>query len=704
MSTCAVGLDTAMKTPSTRRPHPFSALTALEIVTAAKIVRQNASLRHLVEADSVVTKIVTLLEPPKRLMIPYLDKEHRGTLQPDDDLTIPRCAEVHYCLQGQAQMYMSVVCLTTAQESSHVAVPKPHQGIVDPTEYRAFFAIVASSSEWAAAVSSLGLPAGVNLSYDVVPYGADKDTGPNPPRYIRGWAYALGAAGSHPESNMYSFPLPLSPVVDVANKSVVRIDPMPAGGIRNERISSLSAPPNWASGTALDGCQPNDYHPDLLPQPCQDLRPLHVVQPEGVSFTVTDGALVEWQKWRFRVRFDFREGMVLHDIRYDNRSLFYRLNTSEMTVPYADPRAPYHIKQAFDLGDAGAGAVANPLRLGCDCLGSIYYFDGIVNNMQGKAITMPNAICLHEEDGGVLWKHTNGMTGVAVAARSRVLVIQTTMTLGNYDYIMAWRFDQAAGLTYEISATGILSTCPIDPGSSSRWGTVVSPRVLAQNHQHLMCVRIDPAIDGHQNSVQVEEAVPLPLDDEANIHGNAWEVRKRHIEKSSFEDADPLRNRTFKIVNEHKINGISGNPVGYKVVAPPSQLLLAHPSSVAAKRAKFAQHHLWVSKYRDGDLWAGGKWTTNSYEETDGISSYVARDEDVRNEDLVVWVTMGMTHIPRVEDFPVMPTEKIRLMLKPADFFSCNPGIDVPTNIQNPSSKHTLADGTRELSNDGGCH
>ncbi|OBT49825.1 hypothetical protein VE04_10172 [Pseudogymnoascus sp. 24MN13] len=602
--------DTAVKTPPTRRSHPFSSLTAHEIVTAAKIVRQNASLRHLVEADLIVTKIITLLEPPKRLMIPYLDNEHGDTLQPGDDIAIPRCAEVHYCIQGQAQMHTSVVCLTTSQESSHVAVPKPHQGIVDPIEYRAVFAIVASSSEWATAVSSLGLPAGVNLSYDVVSYGADKDTGPNPLRYLRGWAYALGPAGSNPESNMYSFPLPLSPVVDVANKSVVRIDPMPADWIPNERIPSPCASPNWASGTALDGCQPNDYHPDLLPQPRQDLRPLRIIQPEGVSFTVTDGSLVEWQKWRFRVRFDFREGMVLHDIRYDN--LFYRLSMSEMTVPYADPRAPYHVKHAFDLGDAGAGAVANALRLGCDCLGSIYYFDGIVNNMQGKAITMPNAICLHEEDDGVLWKHTNGMTGAAVAARSRVLVIQTTMTLGNYDYIMAWRFEQAAGLTYEIGATGILSTSLIDLGSSSRWGMVVSPRVLAQNHQQMVCVRIDPAIDGHQNSVQVEEAIPLPIDDEANVYGNAWEVRKRHIDKCGFEDADPLRNRTFKIVNEHKINGISGNPVGYKVVAPSSQLLLAHPSSVAARGAKFAQHHLWVSKYRDGDLWAGGKWTTNS--------------------------------------------------------------------------------------------
>ncbi|KFY45605.1 hypothetical protein V495_02892 [Pseudogymnoascus sp. VKM F-4514 (FW-929)] len=479
--------DAAPKPESGRRLHrlhPFSSLTAHEIVTAATIVRQNAGLRHLVDADSVVTKAITLLEPPKHLMVQYLDIEHGDTLQ-DERFTIPRRAEVQYCLKGTTQMYTSVVCLALAQESSQVTEPKHYQGIMDPIEHAVFFDVVGSSPEWAAAVSSLGLPADVELSYEPWPYGADKDTGP--------------------ETQM----------------ALVRIDPMPTEGIANERISSPSPGPNWTTGTALDGCQPNDYHPDLLPPSRQDLRPLHLVQPEGVSFTVTDGSLVEWQKWQFRVRCDFREGIVLHDVRYDDRSLFYRLSLSEMTVLYADPRSPYHVKQGFDLGDAGAGAVVNPLRLGCDFLGSIYYFDGVVNTMEGGAITIPNAICLHEEDGGVLWKHTNDKTEAAVSARSRVLVIQTTMTLGNYDYILAWRFDQAAGITYEVSATGIVSTNLIDPGTSSRWGTVVSPRVIAQNHQNMFCVRLDPAIDGHQNSVQVEKSVPLPLDDEVNTYGNA---------------------------------------------------------------------------------------------------------------------------------------------------------------------------------------
>jgi len=129
-------------------------------------------------------------------------------------------------------------------------------------------------------------------------------------------------------------------------------------------------------------------------------------------------------------------------------------------------------------------------------------------------------------------------------------------------------------------------------------------------------------------------------------------------------------------------NKVSGNPVGFKLVPQPCQLLLAGPNSVGRRRARFAEHHLWVTKYRDGDLWAGGKWTNQSLEEKDGVFDYAARDEPVRGEDIVVWSTFGMTHNPRVEDFPVMPSEIITISLKPADFFDRNPALDVPQSTQ----------------------
>jgi primary-amine oxidase len=85
---------------------------------------------------------------------------------------------------------------------------------------------------------------------------------------------------------------------------------------------------------------------------------------------------------------------------------------------------------------------------------------------------------------------------------------------------------------------------------------------------------------------------------------------------------------------------------------------------------------------QDGDLWAGGKWTNQSLEEIDGVADYAARNEDVRNQDLVVWLTYGTTHNPTVEQFPVMPVDITTISLKPADFFTKNPAMDVPQSTQ----------------------
>jgi hypothetical protein len=74
---------------------------------------------------------------------------------------------------------------------------------------------------------------------------------------------------------------------------------------------------------------------------------------------------------------------------------------------HADPRTPYNRKCAFDAGDYGLGFAANSLQLGCDCLGDVTYFDGVVNNARGEAVVIRNAVCLHEEDHGLLWKHVD---------------------------------------------------------------------------------------------------------------------------------------------------------------------------------------------------------------------------------------------------------------------------------------------------------
>jgi primary-amine oxidase len=325
--------------------------------------------------------------------------------------------------------------------------------------------------------------------------------------------------------------------------------------------------------------------------------------------------------------------------------------------------------------------MANDLKLGCDCLGSIHYLSSNLITDDGNPLTMPNVICLHEQDSGIGFKHINYRTGRAVVTRSRELVIQNIITVSNYEYILAFIFGQSGEFHYEVRATGILSTAPIERDLEVPWGTVVHPGVLAQHHQHIFSLRLDPAIDGHDgNKVVYEEAHPLPRDPQTNPFGVGYIAKETEITTSGGYDTSTSTNRVFKIQHTSKLNRINRKSTGYKVAAPPFQKILADHHSHHYKRAEFADKAVYVTKYRDHEWYAGGKWTNQS-QGGDGVRTYAARDEDIAGEP-VVWVQFGITHIPRIEDFPVMPVEILRVSFKPVNFFERNPGIDVPQSTQ----------------------
>lgn len=362
-------------------------------------------------------------------------------------------------------------------------------------------------------------------------------------------------------------------VVDAATMKMIRMEYLPTGPGPETKETGPWRP-----------TKPNEYIPELNDQRT-DLKPLRVVQPQGASFTI-NGDAIKWQKWEMLVGFNYREGMVLYEVSYDGRPLFYRVSLSDMTIPYADPRPPFHKKQAFDLGDVGAGMMANDLKLGCDCLGAIAYKDGLISDDQGRPVVKPNAICIHEQDAGILWKHTNYRTGRAAVARRRELVLQSIITVSNYEYILAFIFDQAGEMSYEVRATGVLSTQPIDPGVEVPHGVVVHDGVLAGYHQHILSLRVDPELDGSlANSLVYEETTPLPRHPDTNPHGNAYIGKRTTIERSGGYDLDTKTGRVFMIENPSKKNPVNGRNVAYKIHVPPVQPLLADEASFHHQRA-----------------------------------------------------------------------------------------------------------------------
>ncbi|OJJ75758.1 hypothetical protein ASPBRDRAFT_115942 [Aspergillus brasiliensis CBS 101740] len=682
--------------------HPFDPLTPREITKAATIVR------HEFASQKPNFRVITLREPPKADMVPFLEQVHKGESAP---IRPARVARVQIVLPGGSSANQFIELLVDLDSSAilrkeHLVGKHPY---IDSDYMKAAEKACLSDPKVQEQIAHLQLPDGATVVVESWAYATD-GTKDMSQRTTMCWFYMRLVDDA--DANYYAYPLDLCAEVSEELK-VIKMYQLPSGP--DDRIHHKPKPFDHRK---IHGPE-IEYSPSLRASRTST-KPYQVVQPEGPSFK-TQGNHLEWEKWSMHIGFNYREGLTLHDIRYDGRSLFYRLSLAEMFVPYGDPRAPYPRKGAFDLGNDGAGINANNLRLGCDCLGHIKYFDGWHTTTTGDPLKLPNVICCHEEDDGVLWKHTNYRTKNAVVTRSRILVLQTIITVSNYEYIFAFQFGQDASIHYEVRATGILSTAPIDIGDKVPWGTVVAPGVLAPYHQHLFSLRMDPAIDGHNNSLQIEESHAMPIDvhgfdhmdkpqPQIDSHNNPFGVgyvtRSSIIEKESGLDLDFTTNRTFKIVNENVINPITGTPVGFKLLPAYSQMLLAHPDSYHARRSEFGQHAVWVTRYTEEEHFPSGRHTMQS-SGGDGIATAIARragteNSSVRNQDIVIWHTFGSTHNPRIEDWPVMPSDKMVVGLKPVNFFTGNPGIDVAISTQE-RNRSVLVDGGDDVDSRSGC-
>ena len=438
-----------------------------------------------------------------------------------------------------------------------------------------------------------------------------------------------------------------------------------------------------------------NYNREAVAQTRTDLKPLNIVQPEGPSFTV-DGWKVAWQNWHFRVGFTPREGLVLHQLSYSDkgreRSIIHRASVTEMVVPYADPTANNYWKSAFDAGEYGLGKLANALELGCDCLGHIRYFDIPAADDLGNTFVMKNAVCMHEEDYGILWKHYEFRRNTFEVRRSRRLVISFFATVGNYDYGFYWYLYQDGTIQLEAKLTGIIQTTAVAPGAVYPWGGMVDDGLGGPTHQHFFNVRLHMDLDGGGNSITEHEFVPRPWGRD-NPYGNVFDTKSRSIsrELDAIAEADGRTGRYWKIINPNEKNSVGG-PTGYKLIVQHTPLMLAQEGSFVRERGGFATKHIWVTRYDPAEKYASGDYP-NVHAGGDGLPRYVRQNRDIENTDIVVWHSFGHTHVCKPEDFPVMPVEYAGFMLKPNGFFDANPANDLPADHNLESVDNRSGDG-----------
>ncbi len=465
---------------------------------------------------------------------------------------------------------------------------------------------------------------------------------------------------SDERDNLYGRPIPgLHLLVDLDRREVLE-------------VKDLDDPPPL-------GPEPSNYRPGQAGPMRTDLKPIAVTQPEGPSFTV-DGYHVRWADWSFHVGWSPREGLILYDVAWMDgqrkRPVMWRGAVSEMVVPYGAPDEGDYRRNAFDVGEYGIGQLADSLKLGCDCVGQIHYFDMAVHDWHGRPTVIEQAVCLHEEDDGILFKHTDEIGGVDVR-RGRRLVVSFLVTVGNYVYGTYWYFKLDGTIACEVKATGIVFTSGSRGPDDLAHGTQVAPGVQAHVHQHVFNFRLDMDVDGTANRVRQVDFAGLPMGP-GNPFGNAivHGARTFRREREARSCIDIGSARRWRVESATAANRF-GQPTAYELVPGGNALPFADPASPIRQRAGFMDAHLWVTRFAPDELHAAG-WYPNQHSGPDGLPAWQEQDRDLDGTDLVVWYTANLHHLPRPEDFPIQPAVKIGFELVPFGFFDRNPALNVP--------------------------
>lgn len=622
--------------------HPLDPLSAAEIATVVGILREAQKLGNSFRFVSC-----TLEEPAKEVVRDY---------RPGQPIT--RRAFLVLLDNASGTGYEAVVDLSAKSVERYDALPAGVQPAIMLDEFGEAEEVVKGSPEFQAALAKRGVRDAKLVMvepWSAGSYGTElaADRGR---RLIR----ALCFVRSEMKDNGYARPLDgVVAIVDLNQMKVVRI----------EDYGTVPLPPesaNWAR--------------EYIGQFRNGLKPLEIRQPEGASFTV-DGYEVRWQNWRFRVGFTPREGLVLHTISYRDggveRPILNRASVCEMVVPYGDPGEQYYRKNAFDIGEYGIGTLANSLKLGCDCLGITRYFDAHYVDSRGKAVTIKNAVCLHEEDHGLLWKHTDWRTDQSEVRRSRRLSVSFIATVGNYEYAFYWYFQQDGSLQCEIRLTGVMNTTGMAANQKPAFGVEVAPQLNAPFHQHIFVARLDPSVDGETNSIYEVNTVRLPRGAD-NPYGNAFRAETTLLatEHEAKRSVNAASARFWRIVNPSRKNRL-GAPVGYRLMPGENSPPMVQPDAAVMRRAGFAAHQLWVTPFQRNERYPAGDYV-NQNSGGNGLPKWTAANRPITDTDLVVWYVFGHVHVPRPEDWPVMPAHAIGFSLKPDGFFSRNPAMDLP--------------------------
>lgn len=418
-------------------------------------------------------------------------------------------------------------------------------------------------------------------------------------------------------------------------------------------------------------------------------NPVELSQPKGRNF-ILDGHTVRWRNWKFHYRVDRRQGPIISLVSYNDhgreRSILYEGAMAEMFVPYMDPDWGWYSRTYFDMGEYGVGVFLTTLHRGIDCPATAELMAVTINDDQGKPVDTPDVVCLFERSkGDPAWRHSEIVNQTYEGRPGSELVLRVAATIGNYDYFIDWVFNQAGEIDVMMGATGINSLKGVKAATMSsptaaadtRYGTLVAPNLVSVYHDHFFSFRLDFDVDGTKNHFEREvyrqELLPASSP-RRSIYRIGPTIPATDLAGRMNPGPTPSK---WRVVSDEAKNAV-GNPTSYEIMPMSDYQQLLSDHDWALKRAAFTKYAFWVTPFVPEERYAGGKYVFASHG-TDGLLAWTAKGRSIKGTDIVVWHTVGMHHMTRSEDVPVMPVMWTGFKLRPFNFFDRNPALDLRT-------------------------
>jgi primary-amine oxidase len=415
-------------------------------------------------------------------------------------------------------------------------------------------------------------------------------------------------------------------------------------------------------------------------------KPLNITEPEGKNYTIS-GNTLHWRNWDFHLALNSRTGLALSTVTYNDkgtkRKVMYEGTLGGMIVPYGDPDVGWYFKAYLDSGEYGMGTLTSSIEPGKDAPQNAVFLDATIADFTGAPMTIPNAIAVFERYAGPEFKHQE-MGKPNVSAERRELVVRWISTVGNYDYLFDWVFAENGTIGINAGATGIEAVKGVKSrtmqdataAEDTKYGTLLDHNIVGTTHQHIYNFRLDMDVDGELNSMTEIDPVVAP-NTASGPRTSTMQTTHRTVstEQQAAQKFDPT---TIRLVsNPGKTNKV-GNPVSYQLIPFAGG---THPIAKGANfgkdewiyhRLNFMDKQIWVARYDPSERFPEGRYPNRSNKDT-GLGQFSADDQPIVNTDNVVWLTTGTTHVARAEEWPMMPTEWVHVLLKPWNFFSETP-------------------------------